>query len=132
MIVVTNEGEEAFLDLLTSVNYSLRLFKSDTDVTDATVVGDLTEADFAGYAAITLNSASWTTTPGSPSVATYAQQTFTRSSSGAQQLVYGYYVTTAGGALRWLEKFDSAVIMELINDAIKITPRLTLRDEGDV
>lgn len=131
-LVVPDAAEEAFLDLILAVNYTLRLFKSDTTPTEASVAGDFTEADFAGYAGAALTGGSWTTTQGAPGTGTYAAQTFTRSSTGTAQSIYGYYlVTTTGGLLRWAERFDSPVIVELINDAIRITPRLTLRDEGD-
>lgn len=131
-LVVVNQGEEAFLDLILAVNYTLKLFKNDATITDATVEGDLTEADFTGYSAAALTGGSWTTTAGDPCTGTYAVQTFTRSSTGVAQSIFGYYVvTTTGGFLRWVEKFDSPVIIELINDNIKIIPRITLKDEHD-
>lgn len=132
-LIIPNAAEEAFLDLILATNYTLKLFSSDTTPTEATVAGDLTEATFTGYAAINLTGGSWTTTQGDPTTGTYAQQTFTRSSTGVAQSIYGYYVvTTTGGLLRWVERFENAVVMELINDAIRITPRITLKDEQDV
>lgn len=129
---VPNQGEEAFLDLILAVNYTLRLFSNDVAVSESLTEASFTEATFTGYAALALTGGSWTSTPGDPGVGTYAQQSFVRSSTGAAQSIYGYYVvTTAGGLLRWYEKFDNAVVMELINDEIRVTPRMTLRDQVD-
>lgn len=131
-LVIPDAAEEAFLDLILAVNYTLRLFQNDYIPIETSVTADFTEADFAGYSAAALTGGSWVSTQGDPSFGTYAQQTFTRSSTGAAQTIYGYYlVTTTGGLLRAAERFDSPVILELINDAIKITPRITLRDEID-
>lgn len=139
-LVVVNQGEEAFLDLLLAVNYTLHLYKNDvTDgltqaEMDALTEADFQEADFAGYSSVALTGGSWTTTPGDPAVGSYAQQSFIRSSTGAVQNVYGYYITvTSGGALRWFERFGGSmgVQLELINDEIRVTPRITLKDEGD-
>lgn len=137
-----NAGEEQFLDAYFAVaaiggGHSLRLYRNDVEAgltsaqKDALVVGSFTEANFAGYAAVNLAGASWVTTQNDPSVASYAQQTFTRSSTGAAQLIYGYYVTlVSGGALQWYEQFDGPVSMEFIADALRVTPLFTL-DEGD-
>ncbi len=138
-LVVADVGEEAFLDLILAVGYTLRLYR--TDVTaglteqqiDALVAGSFTEANFAGYAAAALTGGSWTTTQANPSTGVYGTQTFTRSSTGTAQLIYGYYVTlTAGGALRWFERFPAPISVEFAADAIQVTPRMTLDDaEGN-
>lgn len=131
-IVVTDAAEEAFLDLILAVNYTLKLFQNDYTPIESSVTASFTEATFTGYSAIALTGGSWTTTQADPTTGVYAQQTFTRSSTGAAQSIYGYYiVTTTGSNLRWAERFDTAVTMELLNDAIKIIPRITLKDEQD-
>lgn len=133
-IQVVNQGEEAFLDLITNVDMTLRLYKTDVtagltpDQIEALDESDFTEADFAGYAASSMTTA-WTTTQGNPSTATRAEVTFTRSSTGAAQSIFGYYVTrNSDGALQWFEQFDGPVSVEFINDAIQTTPTLTLDD----
>lgn len=133
-IQVVNQGEEAFLDLITDVDMTLRLYRTNvtsglTDVQiEALTQAAFTEANFAGYAASSMTTA-WTTTPGNPSTATRAEVTFTRSSTGTAQLVYGYYVTrNSDGALQWFEHFDGPISIEFINDAIKVTPTITLDD----
>jgi microcystin-dependent protein len=134
--VIVDAAETAFLDLLTAVNYTARLYVGDmvTGQTEATLEAydetDFTEASFAGYAAKALTGGSWTTTAGDPSAATYADQTWTRSSTGTAQSVYGvYYTLTSGGALQWFEQFeDGPVVFEFINDDLTLTPTLNLDD----
>lgn len=140
VIRIPNQAEEAWLDLITAVNYTLGLYKNDvTDgLTDAQV-NALTEASFlpatfAGYAAVNLTGGAWTTTPGNPSTATYAMQTFTRSSTGTTQQIYGWYLTTtAGGLLRAHGRFAPAggIDITFINEEIRVTPTIPLRDTGD-
>lgn len=135
---LVDAGEEAFLDLALAVNYTARLFVNDvtaglTDAQiDALTAASFTEASFAGYAAAALTGGSWTTTQDEPSTGVYAAQTYTRSSTGTPQTVYGvYYTLTAGGALRWFETFATPVVVENLGDAVVLTPRITLGDEQD-
>lgn len=135
VLQVVNQGEEAFLDLILAVNYTLRLFKTDveTGLTDeqknALTESSFTEATFTGYSAKALTGGSWTTTQDDPSTGAYAQQTFT-CSGGASQQIYGYYLTkTTGGALQWYEQFDGPVTISS-GDSLRVTPAISL-DEGD-
>lgn len=131
-IVIPNQGEEAFLDLLLSVGYTLRLFKNDVTVTESVTESDFTEATFTGYVSKALTGGSWTTTAGDPSTGAYAMQSFTSTADQTPQDIYGYYVTlTSGGALRWFEKFGSPVTVQNDGDSIRITPQITLADTGD-
>lgn len=139
-IQVVNQGEEAWLDLICAVNYTLGLFKNDvTTGRTKAQLNALTEADFlpatfAGYAAVNLTGGAWTTTPGDPSAATYAMQTFTRTSTGTTQAIYGWYLTTtAGGLLRCFGRFAPAGGYDItnINEEIRVTPRIPMRDEDD-
>lgn len=133
-IQVVNQGEEAMLDLITDVDMTLRLYRTNvvlglTDVQiEALTQAAFTEANFAGYAASSMTTA-WTTTQGNPSTATRPEVSFTRSSTGTAQLIYGYYVTrNSDGALQWFEHFDGPVSVEFNGDVIKVTPTLTLDD----
>jgi hypothetical protein len=137
-LVIAHTAEEAFLDLLTAVGYTLRLYRVDvtTGLTEAQLealtAASFTEANFAGYAAKTLTGGSWVTTQADPSTATYAQQTFTRTSTGTVQNIYGYYVTrTSDGVLMWYEKFAGVLSVTANGDAIVITPTLTLDDDSE-
>ena len=133
---IVNQAEDEFLDLILAPAMNLRLFSNDviSGLTnaeiDALTEADFTEANFAGYAATSLTAGNWVVTQGDPTEANYnADQTFTRSSTGTAQNIYGYYVTlTTGGALRWFEQFDAPIVVEFINDAVTITPQLTLDD----
>lgn len=101
---------------------TLRLYTSNTTLTETTVVGDLTECAAAGYAAINLTGASWTTTNG---VSDYAQQTFTLTASST---VYGYYLTrTTGGELIAAETFsDGPYSVPSGGGTIKVTPQVSV------
>lgn len=138
-IRVVDQGEEALLDLILAVNYTIHLFTNDVtsgltpSEVDALDETDFTEATFTGYASAALTGGSWTVTASNPTIASYAQQSFTRSSTGTPEDIYGYYVTdTTTGALRWFEQFDAPVVMEFASDELAITPRITLDDtEGN-
>jgi hypothetical protein len=137
-LVVVDQAEEHFLDLILAVNYTLRLFKNDVTSgltaaqIDALTESSFTEADFAGYASKALTGGSWTTTAGNPCTGSYALQTFTRTSTGTAQTLYGYYVTrTTGGALEWFEYFSAPFIIEFINEFVTVTPSITLSDTQD-
>lgn len=137
-LIVVDQAEEHFLDLILAVNYTLRLFKNDVTAgltqvqKDALTEASFTEATFTGYSAAALTGGSWTTTAGNPCTGTYTQQTFTSSADQTPQILYGYYLTrTTGGALQWFEYFSSPVTIGFNGEFLKITPRLTLADTGD-
>jgi hypothetical protein len=112
----------------------LKLFKNNyAAILDATVESDLTEADFTGYSAITLTGSSWTITPGAPSVASFAKQTFTSSAGSQSQNVYGYYIVqTTSGKLVWAERFADGPYSIVNNgDAISVTPTIQLKKTGE-
>lgn len=106
----------------------LKLFKSNTTLTTATAIGDLTLADFTGYADITLTGASWGVTDAAPSVSSYALQTFTSTAGSQNQDVYGYVVTDAAGTTAiWGETFsDGPYNIANNGDKIEITPIFNL------
>lgn len=137
-LIVVDQAEKHFLDLILAVNYTLRLYKNNatsglTQVQkDALTEASFTEATFTGYSSAAMTGGSWTTTAGNPCTGVYAQQTFTASADQAQQTIYGYYVVrTSGGALEWFEDFETPVIVEFNGENIKITPRITLSDTVD-
>jgi hypothetical protein len=123
-------GETKLLEYLVNktatTNLVLHLYKNNPTISDATVYADLTEANEAGYAAITLTGASWTiTSPGGLGTATYAEQTFTFTTAAS---IYGYYMTsTTASQLLWLEKFSGAPFtLPSGGGTIGITPKVTL------
>jgi len=107
-------------------NLVLRLFTNDVTPSEADTAATYTEAIGSGYSAITLTGASWTITEGSPSTASYAEQTFTF--TGALGNVYGYYLTRAtSGRIAFAERFSAAPFAIATNgDQIKVTVQITL------
>ena len=122
-----NQAEQIMLEhmvnktTLTAQNVILRLFKSNTTPAETDTEGTYTEADFTGYAAITLTGASWTYSH--PTIS-YAEQTFTSSANGQSQTIYGYYLTWAtSGKLLIAERFaGTAPVIQNNGDTIKATP----------
>lgn len=134
-LVVVDSGEEAMLDLILAVNYTLGLFTNDVTAgltpaqVDALTTAAFTPATFTGYAAKALTGGAWTTTPGNPSVGVYAAQAFAVTVTGAAQNVRGYYITrTSDGVLQAFEQFAGPVVMEFAGDTLNVTPRVTLDD----
>ena len=85
----------------------LKLFKNDYTPVEGSEIADFTEADTAGYAAISLAKADWTiATATGVTTAEQPQKTFTLTGAGTH---YGYYITdTAGTGLLWAERFSDA------------------------
>lgn len=122
-------GENLALEMIVNKtapqNLSLRLFASNTTPSDTDTAGTYTEAAFAGYAAITLTGASWNNAA-SGAISYSAQQTFTRSTTGVTENIYGYYCTqVTSGTLLYSER-DAAAPVAMTNngDNIKLTPTI--------
>lgn len=125
---VPDVGENKIVEMVVNKtapeNLVLRLYSNNITPADADTAATYTEATFTGYSAITLTGASWGA--GSAGVTSFAQQTFTRSSTGATENIYGYYVTqVTSGVLIWSER-DAAAPAAMTNsgDNIKLTPTL--------
>jgi hypothetical protein len=105
----------------------MRLFKNDFTPLETSVVGDLTVADFTGYADATLASGDWTLSGTSPNLATAAVKTFTSSAGSQNQDIYGWYLVTAtDNELIVAERFSDAPKNIANNgDAISVIARLT-------
>lgn len=127
-INVPDAGENLILEMIVNKtaaqNLSLRLYKSNTTPADSDTAGTYTEADFGGYAAITLSGASWNSAA-SGSIAYSAQQTFTLSSGSNS--IYGYYITQAVSGVILLSERDPSAPFSMANvgDNVKITPTIT-------
>ena len=108
----------------------LHLFKSNTTPTTSDVIGTYTECDFAGYAAISMTT--WATPSVAAHVATMvaAAKTFTRSTTGTAQNIYGYYVTdNANTILLWAERDSNApIVVTNSGDSYTVTPSLSEQD----
>jgi microcystin-dependent protein len=137
--VVTNEGESAIIGGFISLanlfsGMTVHLFTNEVKAgltpaeVDALVVADFDEATFPGYAAIAFASG-WTTTEGDPTESVNTVRTFTRSSTGAPESVWGYYITNpADTEVWWFEQLDAPVTVEEEDDAVLVTPTITIDD----
>lgn len=130
-LLVPNGGEDLLLQYALNktagANQKLKLFKSNTTPGETDTAATYTEADFTGYTSKTITGTSWTITPGAPTEAAYAQQTFTSSADQSSQSVYGYFVTNASDVLLWAERFPSGpYAIANNNDSIAVTPKITL------
>jgi hypothetical protein len=128
-VVFPNQGEnialEAIVNKTPAQNLVLKLFKNDVTPGETDTEATYTEADFTGYAAITLTGSSWGAA--SNGTISYAQQTFTSSAGSQNQDVYGYYLVQAtSGKLVYAERFpDGPYNIANSGDDIKVTPTLT-------
>lgn len=134
-LVVPNAAEAIWLDAVTgkaaATTWTLRLYTAiGTAISNATVVGDITEAVGGGYAAIPLTAGNWSTTLGSPTVSTYPKQTFAFTGPlTTNPDVLGYYITRADGSLVVIEAKSTAFTPTSPGDSLDITPRLTLASQ---
>src|SRR4051794_24675060 len=115
-LVVANGGENKINDLFiaqASTNLRVRLFKNNYTPIATTVVGDLTEANFSGYAAVTPSFGSSATVTSKGTITDGSSRDFTHNGGATSNTVYGYYVTyeSGGSTLLWAEKFDNPLTL---------------------
>lgn len=128
-LVVPNVGEadalNYFVNKAASQNLRIKLYSNNVTPGESDTAGTYTEIAGFGYANIVLAGANWTITQGAPTLAEYAQQTFTF--TGALGLVYGYFmVRETSGILAYAERFtDGPYNVTANGDQIKITPKIT-------
>lgn len=130
-LLAPNAGTDLMLQMVVNKtapqNPVLKLFKNNYTPVAGSTEANFTEATFTGYAAVTLTGSSWTTTPGAPSSASYAQQTFTSSAGSQNESIYGYYIVqTTSGKILWAERFtDGPYVIVNNGDTVKVTPTIT-------
>ena len=130
-LLVPNVGEELalknFLNHTAPQNQKLDLYTGNVTPAETDTHSSYTAATGGGYAQIALTGSSWSITPGAPSSAAYAQQTFTFTGAPSVGTMYGYFLTqTTSGILMFSERFASGPYTMANNgDNIKITPALT-------
>jgi hypothetical protein len=130
-LLVPNVGEAIALSYLVGKTTTVRdliyrLFATNVTPAETDVAGSYTEASGGGYAAKTLTGSSWTVTPGAPSSAGYAQQTWTFSGAlDTNDTVYGYYVTRATDADLVLAETFTPFTPADNGDEILLTPAIT-------
>lgn len=129
-LLVQNNGEVVALGCLVNKtvpeNLVYRLFTNSITPAETDTAATYTEATGGGYAAATLSGASWTITPGAPSSAAYAQQTFTFTGPlTTNPDVRGYYVTRATSGDLVLSETFTVFTPTNNGDNIKLTPTIT-------
>jgi hypothetical protein len=110
----------------------MMLFKNDYTPTPLTGIGDLTEADFGGYALMSALDfgAPFQNPDGYPEMDLPSQQ-WNSDGTAPSNNVYGYYVTTAGGDLLYAERFaDAPIPMIDATNGIVVLSRFVLRNIG--
>ncbi len=103
-------------DRLGSSNYKFRLFTNNVTPGTASVIGDFTEATFAGYAAIAANTITWAAASlvGHVAQSTGSNLVFNNTSGGAVN-VYGVYVTNSSGSILYFAERDLAAPVSVAN-----------------
>jgi hypothetical protein len=139
-IYLCDDGIQRSLDSVTGKattpigNQVLRLVKATFTGSKTRVIGDFSpqatfEANFAGYAAITLTGSTWPSASVAANVASsaYGNQTFTRSSTGTAQTIYGWILTDSGFTKLYANCVFTAGPYTLTNngDSITVNPQLT-------
>ena len=123
-IVVPNGAEERMLRSILSETVIYRLYTNNYAPTETSEASDFTEAAGLGYVSAVLTPGGWNYAQGVPTVASYANQTF--SFTGALGTVYGYFVTRqSDGALMWAESFATPVLVDTSGDSIMVSPRFS-------
>lgn len=131
-LLIPNAGEglalENFLNKSAPQNQTMLLYKSNTTPAETDTTATYTEATFTGYAAKSITGTSWTVTPGAPTTAAYAQQSFASTANQTTEAVYGYvFKQTTSGTIMWAERFsDGPYNITNNGDTINVTPQITL------
>lgn len=122
-------GENLALEMIVNKtapqNLVLKLYSNNITPADTDTAATYTENTFAGYAAITLTGASWGSASAG-SIAYGSQQTFTRSSTGTSENVYGYFVIQVTSTVLLYSERDGAAPFAITNngDNVRLTPTI--------
>lgn len=126
-VYAVNQGELDVLDVyIGAAALRVGLFKNNATVNDATVLGDLTPADFSGYSV-------WTPSYGAAATvsnqgkASAGSHNFDHNGGGTANTIYGAYLfNNTTSKLIKVVKFDSPITMDDASDRITITENLKL------
>lgn len=134
-IVVPDVAERTLLNSLRNSlfnsNCHVHLFKNNLTPGDATVLGDFTEANFTGYAAITPSVGAAFTNGAGKAECDFATCTFSCTGSGTPNDVYGYYVTDVGNAVLYFAERAASppTTLNANGQTYVVVPKLTLVQE---
>lgn len=110
---MSDDSKQAILAqiLLIGSSFTVRLFSNNFTPNHGMVPGDLTEANFDGYAPVaSLNWGSVSLNGSFEAEATLASATFTQTGTGITNNIYGYWVTDSFGNFLWAERNPSAPV----------------------
>lgn len=113
---------------------NLRLFKNDVPGDATVTLGMLTQADFSGYAPITLTPSVASSTEEDDTATTQEfDLSFAHSGGSVTNSLYGYYVTsdgTGGQQLMWMERDEQAPIpMQGLGDVYEVLIQILATQE---
>lgn len=113
--------------ILAGSNYNIvRLFKNNAVISHNTVLADLNEADFSGYAAIQLQNGTVQVALDASGRALTLFDMVTWQKNGATgNTIYGYYYTDGAGNLTAVEKWDLPVDMSVNLQVLQFVPQDT-------
>ena len=112
-LIYVDAGLLTQLSAVLSTDKKYHLFTNNAMPGPATVLADLTEASFPGYASVTVTSGGWTSSGVSGHVGYKIAPAITfTNSSGSSVSVYGFFVTDSTGTiLLAAARFDAAPIV---------------------
>jgi hypothetical protein len=108
----------------------LHLYKNNVTPTTSSTVGTFTESTFAGYAAQDIAGWAYDTVASHVADMTATANTFTRSTTGTAENIYGYFVTDQAGTTLYFAELDPAGPRVVTNsgDSYTVTPKMTDQD----
>lgn len=130
-----NVGELNVLDILRAAfnagGLLMGLFQNNLTPGDTTVLGDITEATFSGYARQALAGFGAATTVSGRASTTGSACSWTRGAGGTSNSIYGYYVLDSTGTkLLWIERDPNGpVSMTAVGTIYTVFPVFTLATE---
>lgn len=135
-IAFTQEGRKNNLSIIGGVggiNLQVRLYKNNVAITNTTLQGSLTEADYDGYAFF--NAATWSAPAvdgGGDCFILSPTIVFTKAAGAMANTIHGYYVTyddgSPDGLILMAESFASPKTMDLATDQIPLQVLLSERN----
>lgn len=128
-------GEVVFLNDLTTNTLDgakLCLFKNVlADIPFNATLATFTEANYSGYARLTLNSWGVAAIMGATAFVDHAPRTFLHNGGGVPNDIYGYFVLNAGGTDLLYGEIDpfGPVVMAALNDPYRVIPQFSFRSQ---
>jgi hypothetical protein len=126
-LIVPDVAEVDALTKILTPDLTLKLYGNNATPLFNSVAGSFTEIVGGGYASKPLVFANWVIAAGSPSLASYAIQTWNFTGViNAPGTVYGYFVVrNSDGLLMWAERFPVVPFIPIAGSVITVTPTFT-------